>query len=50
MNILHDFIKNFYLNRLIKARIITKEGNRYYSNCAMREEVTIEIKEIFEED
>lgn len=50
MNALDKFIKNFFLERCIEKGIIKKINGGYYSACAYGEEITIELKEIFEDD
>jgi len=38
-----------FLELLIKKSLIYKKDEKYYSNCAINEEITIELKEIIEE-
>jgi len=38
---------NQLLEKLIEEGIVEKRNNRYYSMCAVGEEITIEIKKIF---
>lgn len=37
------------VDKLIEEALIYKKDGKYYSNCAMNEEITIEIKNIFDE-
>jgi len=42
-------LKEIYTQLFIDYGIIYKKNGKYYSNCAKNEEVTIELKSIFEE-
>ena len=41
---------NKYLKALVEKHVILERNGRYYSSCAYGEEITTELKEIFEED
>jgi len=41
---------NSYIQCLIDSGIIEKRDNKYYIACEKGEEVTIELKEIFENE
>lgn len=50
MNQLNKFIKKFFLERFLEKHIILERNGKYYSSCAYGEEITIELREIFEGD
>lgn len=39
-----------FIEMLIKKAIIYEKDGKYYSSCARHEEITIELKSIFEGD
>lgn len=41
---------NKYIKALAEKHVILKRNGKYYSSCAYGEEITIELKEIFEDD
>ncbi|GAJ01061.1 unnamed protein product [marine sediment metagenome] len=47
MNKLQKAYKKVFLKALIAQALIREKDGRYYSTCAMGEEITIELKEIF---
>ena len=50
MNKLDKIIKKFFLKKLIKVGIIGETDGIYYSKCFHGENITIELKEVFEGD
>jgi len=45
---LEKVVKNILLKRLVELKLIRKEDGKYYSTCVYGEEITIELKELFE--
>lgn len=50
MNKLDKIIKKFFLKKLIEVGIIGKKDGTYYSRCFCGENITVELKEVFEGD
>jgi GH43 family beta-xylosidase len=50
MNKLTKAIKQCFIEALMEQTIIRKKDGKYYSTCAVGEEITIELKKIFEDD
>lgn len=49
MNKLQKACKKVFLKALVAQNLIREKDGKYYSTCAMGEEITIELKEIFED-
>lgn len=50
MNKFDEAIKKIFIKELIKHDIIREKDGKYYSRCALGEEVTVELKNMFEDD
>ena len=40
-------LEKILLEKLVELRLIRKDGDRYFSTCVYGEEITIELKELF---
>jgi len=49
MNKLQEACKKVFLKALVEQGLIKEKDGKYYSTCAYGEEITIELKEIFED-